>query len=283
MFGPEPSWSGHYASPRSKPWVPNSHQDQAREREPRLINILLVTSDQKEGDELVSVLLGEQITTVVAASEAEALRELNRRPTDAVIVGTAAQGDWQVRLCAKIRERTSVPVLVVGSKRQEQTLARCLDMGADAHVLGPFSREVLLSQLYALLRRAGLARPGVDGKYDIGTLGIDLFAREVVVDGKPVELTRTEFEIVRCLLNNSGRALSYRSLVRQAQGYDCSPEEARNLLKVHIHNLRQKIEPFPKKPAHILNVRGFGYLFERRRFKRAAPENQDDTALLTES
>jgi DNA-binding response OmpR family regulator len=129
----------------------------------------------------------------------------------------------------------------------------------------------------------GLARPGVDGKYDIGTLGIDLFSREVRVGGKPVELTRTEFEIVRCLLNNSGRALSYRSLVRQAQGYDCSPEEARKLLKVHIHNLRQKIEPFPEKPAHILNVRGFGYLFERRRFKRDAPENQDDTSLLTES
>jgi DNA-binding winged helix-turn-helix (wHTH) protein len=54
-------------------------------------------------------------------------------------------------------------------------------------------------------------------------------------------------------------------------------------LKVHIHNLRQKIEPFPEKPAHILNVRGFGYLFERRRFKRDAQENQDDTSLLTGS
>ena len=175
------------------------------------------------------------------------------------------------------------PLLVVGSKKHEPALARSLDMGADAHVLSPFSKGVLLSQLYALLRRMGLARPGVDGKYDIGTLGIDLFSREVRVGGKPVELTPTEFEIVRCLLNNSGRALSYRSLVRQAQGYDCSPEEARRLLKVHIHNLRQKIEPLPAKPAHILNVRGFGYLFERRRFKRDAQENQEDTPLLTES
>jgi len=73
---------------------------------------------------------------------------------------------------------------------------------------------------------------------------------------------------MHCLLNNSGRALSYRSLVRQVQGYDCSSEEARKLLKVHIYNLRKKIEPLPEKPTHILNVRGFGYLFERRRFDR---------------
>jgi two-component system response regulator RegX3 len=248
-----------------------------------LINILLVTSEQKEGDELTAVLLGEQMTTSVALSEAEALRELERRPPDAVIVSIAPPGDWQVQLCQQMRERVMVPLLALGRGEQEPALARCLDLGADAHVLSPFSNEVLLSQLYALLRRVGLARPGAEGKYDIGTLGIDLFAREVRLRGQPVELTRTEFEIVRCLLNNSGRALSYRSLVRQAQGYDCSPDEARRLLKVHIHNLREKIEPFPEKPVHILNVRGFGYLFERRRFKRETPENQDDTSFLTES
>lgn len=248
-----------------------------------MINILLVSSDREVSDQIATVLLAEQMTTWTATDGAEALRKLDKQAPDVILVNIDQAGDWQVQLCAQIRERTLAPLLVVGSKNHEPALARSLDMGADAHLLSPFSKEVLLSQLYALLRRAGLARPGVHGQYDIGTLGIDLFAREVRVGGKPVELTPTEFEIVRCLLNNSGRALSYRSLVRQAQGYDCSPDEARRLLKVHIHNLRQKIEPFPEKPAHILNVRGFGYLFERRRFKRAAPENQDDASLLTES
>ena len=248
-----------------------------------MINILLVSSDQEVSDQLATVLLAEQMTTSTATDGAEALRKLDKQAPDAILVHIDQAGDWQVQLCAQIRERSMAPLLVVGSKNHEPALARSLDMGADAHVLSPFSKEVLLSQLYALLRRVGLARPGVDGKYDIGTLGIDLFSREVRVGGKPVELTPTEFEIVRCLLNNSGRALSYRSLVRQAQGYDCSPDEARRLLKVHIHNLRQKIEPFPEKPAHILNVRGFGYLFERRRFKRDAQGNQEDTSPLTES
>jgi len=247
-----------------------------------LISTLLVSADQEVGDQIASALLTEQMTTSIATDGAEALLKLDKHAPDAILVNIDGAGDWQVRLCAQIREGTTAPLLVVGSKRLEPTLARCLDVGADALVLSPFSKDVLLSQVYALLRRSGLARPGADGKYDIGTLGIDLFAREVVVDGKPVELTRTEFEIVRCLLNNSGRALSYRTLVRQAQGYDCSADEARSLLKVHIHNLRRKIEPVPERPVHVLNVRGFGYLFERRRYPR------DDTGVpvsgfLTES
>jgi DNA-binding response OmpR family regulator len=159
-------------------------------------------------------------------------------------------------------------LLVVGKRGEESALARSLNAGADAHLLKPFSRQIFLAQLYALLRRVGLSRPGHAGQFDIGRLAINVFRREVRVEGRPVDLTPTEFEIVRCLLNNSGRALSYRSLVRQVQGYDCSSEEARKLLKVHIHHLRRKIEPLPEKPAHILNVRGFGYLFERRRFNR---------------
>ncbi len=103
---------------------------------------------------------------------------------------------------------------------------------------------------------------------------------EVRVRGQPVELTPIGFEVLRCLLNNSGRALSYRSLVRQVHGYDCSSEEARNLLKVHIHNLRRKTEPDPRKPAHVLNVRGFGYLFERRRFRRDSPSEPISQRLL---
>ena len=247
-----------------------------------MINILVAATDQEVADEIARALLAEQMTASIALKAAEALRKLDKEPPDAVIVSLDPAGNWQERLCGQIRERVVVPLLIVGSKEQESALARSLDIGADAHVLIPFTREVLLSQLHALLRRVGLARPGMAGKYDIGTLAIDLFAREVRVRGKPVELTHFEFEIVRCLLRNSGRALSYRSLVRQVQGYDCSPEEARRLLKVHIHNLRHKVEPVPEKPAHILNVRGFGYLFERRRSPREGSDEPIHGA-LTES
>lgn len=89
-----------------------------------------------------------------------------------------------------------------------------------------------------------------------------------MVDGEPVHLTPTEYRILSCLVRNSGRALSHRSLVKQVHGYDCDLDEAREILKVHIHNLRRKIEPQPHHPRLIRSVRGFGYIFERRRYDR---------------
>lgn len=217
---------------------------------------------------MVEVLRGEEMTPSIAGNKEEALRQLDKEPPDAVIVNLDGPGNWQPDMCGQIRERAIAPLLVVGRRGQELALARSLDVGADAHLLSPYTTQIFLSQLYALLRRVGLARPSLAGRFDIGKLAIDVFSREVRVRGEPVELTPIEFEVLQCLLNNSGRALSYRSLVRQVHGYDCSSEEARKLLKVHIHNLRQKIEPDPQTPAHVLNVRGFGYLFERRRWRR---------------
>jgi DNA-binding response OmpR family regulator len=83
----------------------------------------------------------------------------------------------------------------------------------------PFTAGTFLSHFLALLRRVGLAPAGHAGQFDIGTLAINVYRRDVSVEGTPVELTPTESEILRCLLNNAGRALSYRSLAREVQGY----------------------------------------------------------------
>ena len=235
-----------------------------------MTTILVIDSDKRIADHMAKILQAEEMVASIATEGEEALQYLDEEPPDAVVLSLGSPGSWQEDLCQEIRERTIAPLLVVGKRGQEFALARALNAGGDAHLLKPFTTRIFLAQLYALLRRVGLSRPGHAGQFDIGTLAINVFRHEVRVEGRPVDLTPTEFEIVRCLLNNSGRALSYRSLVRQIQGYDCSSEEARKLLKVHIYNLRRKIEPLPEKPAHILNVRGFGYLFERRRFNREA-------------
>jgi two-component system response regulator RegX3 len=236
-----------------------------------MITILVVEPDHEVADMVVQILRSEGIDASVASDSDGALQEIDRNPPDAIVLTLGPGGAWGEELCREMRQRSIAPVLVVGTRRQQVPLARTLNAGADAHLLRPFTEQMFLSQVYALLRRVGLARPGHAGQFDIGTLAINVFRREVRVHGSPVELTPTEFEILRCLLNNAGRALTYRSLVRQVLGYDCTSAQARDLLKVHIHNLRKKIEPAPDMPAHLLNVRGFGYLFERRRFDRANP------------
>lgn len=235
-----------------------------------MIKILVVDSDRQGAESVTKILQAEEeeMVPLVAGDRQEALRRLHDEIPDAVILALGSSGGWAENLCREIRERSIAPLLVLGERGRAPALARSLNAGADAHLLKPFTAQMFLSQLYALLRRVGLARPGHAGQFDIGTLAINVFQREVRVQGHPVELTPTEFAILARLLNNAGRALSYRSLAREAMGYDCSSEEARELLKVHIHNLRKKIEPVSHKPAHLLNVRGFGYLFERRRFNR---------------
>lgn len=233
-----------------------------------MITILVVASDKRMADRMAKILQAEEMVASIATEGEEALRHLDEEYPDAVVLSLGPPGSWEHDLCREIRERTIAPLLVVGRRGEESALARSLNAGGDAHLLKPFTTRMFLAQLYALLRRVGLSRPGHAGQFDIGTLAINVFRREVRAEGRPVNLTPIEFEILRCLLSNSGRALSYRSLVRQVQGYDCSSEEARKLLKVHIYNLRRKVEPLPEKPTHVLNVRGFGYLFERRRFNR---------------
>lgn len=233
-----------------------------------MTTILVIDSNERIADRMAKILQAEEMVASIATEGEEALRHLDEEPPDAVVLSLGPPGSWEEDLCQEIRERTIAPLLVVGKRGQEFALARSLNAGGDAHLLKPFTTRIFLAQLYALLRRVGLSRSGHAGQFDIGRLTINVFRREVRVEGSPVDLTPTEFEILRCLLNNSGRALTYRSLVRQVQGYDCSSEEARKLLKVHIYNLRKKIEADPEKPAHILNVRGFGYLFERRRLDR---------------
>lgn len=234
------------------------------------MRILAVDSDRGMADRMAKILGAEGMAPCVATKAEKALRLLDEEHPDAVVLSLGPPGSWEHDLCREIRERTIAPLLVVGKRGQEFALARSANVWGDGHLLKPFTTRVFLAQLYALLRCVGLARPGHAGQFDIGRLAINVFRREVRVEGRPVDLTPIEFQMLSCLLNNSGRALSYRSLMRQVQGYDCPPDKARKLLKVHVHNLRKKIEEVPERPAHILNVRGFGYLFERRRFNREA-------------
>jgi DNA-binding response OmpR family regulator len=116
-----------------------------------------------------------------------------------------------------------------------------------------------------------------NGVLKYGDLIIDLERCEASVQGEPVKLTASEFRLLSCLARNPGRVLSSSSLVREVQGYDCSPQEAQGIIKVHVHNLRKKMKLGSKKTPYILNVRGFGYMFER----RSSPREESVNRILT--
>jgi two-component system KDP operon response regulator KdpE len=231
------------------------------------ITILLVESDREMARRIEEVLAAEGMRVIVAANREEVVSHTDDGEVDVVVLGLNRSQDAD--LCWRIRERTTAPLLVLPEDgTTEAVLARGLEWGADAYLEKPFTVQIFLAQVYALLRRIGGLRAGHAGQLQVGGLVINVTRNEVMMDGEPVHLTPTEYRILSCLVRNSGRALSHRGLVKQVHGYDCDLDEAREILKVHIHNLRQKIEPQPHHPRFIRSVRGFGYMFERRKYDR---------------
>jgi len=240
---------------------------------------ILVNQSEKAATQGVTTVLMEQGFEVESVySTEEALQKIASEPWDLVILDTRApQGDG-FEACQYLREHTTTPVIILSAQGQDNHIVKGLDAGADDYLVTPISAQVFLARVHALLRRAGRMREGVqNGVFRQGDLVVDFDRCEVSVRGQPVKLTASEFRLLSCLARNPGRVLSSRSLVQEAQGYDCPPEEAQAIVKVHIHNLRRKMGLDSQEPPHILNVRGLGYMFDR----RSAPREESANRILT--
>jgi DNA-binding response OmpR family regulator len=165
---------------------------------------------------------------------------------------------WQV--CKILRALSGVPIIMLTALSGDDEEARGLEAGADDYVVKPFSPKVLLARARAALRRAELTPDRMRRlAYQDEHLAFDLAKRQVLVRGQPVELTRTEYNLLECLLHNTDHPLTPGQILKQVWG----PRYAGNLRYVHVyvHRLRQKLEPDPQKPRYLLDVPGAGYRF----------------------
>jgi DNA-binding response OmpR family regulator len=146
-----------------------------------------------------------------------------------------------------------------------------LDMGID-YVSSAYQPDWLAAQLRAFLRRSGRER-SAPATIELGNLLIDLSQRQVTKNGDDVALTPTEFSVLRVLAERPGTVLPSGEIMQQVLGVRLTDAEAQDLLKVHIHRLRQKLEPDSDEPRYIRTVRGHGYMyaFERRSKERMHP------------
>lgn len=146
-----------------------------------------------------------------------------------------------------------------------------LDLGVD-HVITTVQPDLLAAQIRADLRRLGRERSAVN-VLNLDHLRIDLEQRSVTLGGEEVLLTRTEFDVLQVLAERPGVVLPSGEIMQQVMGVRMNESEAQDLLKVHIHRLRQKLDHDPGKPRCIRTVRGHGYMyvFERRSHERPAP------------
>jgi len=159
----------------------------------------------------------------------------------------------------EIRRFSQVPVIMLTVRGEDTDVARGLELGADDYVTKPFSHIELMARVQAVLRRVqGLPvteeRPFVSGK-----LSVDFASNEVRIDGKLVKLTSTESKLLYYLIKNEGRLLSHENLLRKIWGETYA--DAKDLLRVHIQHLRQKLGDSVELPSIIVTEHGMGYKF----------------------
>jgi two-component system, OmpR family, KDP operon response regulator KdpE len=160
-----------------------------------------------------------------------------------------------VEVIERIREWSQVPIIVLSVREREDDKVKALDAGADDYLSKPFGVGELLARIRAALRRSLKEAP--EPVYRIESLEVDLTRRRVSVHGEEVQLTPTEYELLRLLVTHAGKVLTHSQILRQIWGV--AYMEQPHVLRVNISNLRRKIEQDPTRPRFIITEPGVGY------------------------
>lgn len=219
-------------------------------------SILLVEDEKKIADITRAYLErdGFQVTHALTGEQAVSLL---KNPYDLIILDLMLPDYEGEEICSLIREDSDVPIIMLTAKSSEDDRVKGLGIGADDYVVKPFSPRELIARVNALLRRTKKDQKTIG--FSGGALLIDVKRHEVMLHGNPVTLTPTEFRILQVLSERPGQVMSRHQLVNAVQGYDFEGYE--RTIDAHIKNLRQKIEPDPRKPAFIKTIYGLGYKF----------------------
>ena len=224
--------------------------------------ILVIDDEPEMLDLLAEIFSHEGARVVTAASGREALRQFHACRPDLVVLDLMLPDMDGLEVCARFRQLSDVPIILLTALCRDQDIVAGLDCGADEYIAKPFSPEVLLAHSRAVLRRAELSSlPDQPIRYDDSHLFIDLERRQVRRGGTPVRLTSTEYGVLACLLRRMDQACSYAHILEQVWGqqYQDSPE----YIHVYVNRLRQKLEEDPAHPRYLVTVYGVGYAFRR--------------------
>ncbi|HYF28250.1 MAG TPA: response regulator transcription factor [Baekduia sp.] len=227
---------------------------------PGALDILVVDDDVPLRD-MLSRSFEREGHRVVAVGDAEAaLTEATGRGFDVVLLDVAlGPGPSGHDVARTLRARRNVvPIIMLTALDSEADAVQGLESGADDYVTKPFGLAELRSRIRAVLRRSTGQVLG-DGTVTIGPVELDPRRREVAVDGRPVRLTFSEYEVLHCLMGRPGRLFNRQELLRAIWG-DSAFRDPR-AIDVHIRHLREKLEAVPEEPQLILTVRGAGYRF----------------------
>jgi len=226
---------------------------------------ILVADDEPSVRESVGYALAQDGFDVdVARDGNEATEKVAGEtvPYDLLILDIMMPGPSGLDICREVRARSAVPIILLTAKDAEVDKVVGLEVGADDYVTKPFSVRELLGRVRAQLRRRALDRGPLNQavRIEAGPVAIDLVRHVALVRDVPINLTRSEFQLLRLLVSRPGEVFGRRQIMEELWQTEFDGDE--RACDVHISNLRQKVERDPQRPELVVTVRGVGYKFE---------------------
>ena len=217
---------------------------------------ILIVDDEKAIQRFLrNALSGGEFALHEAETGQEALAAAAQLRPDLIILDLGLPDMDGLEVISRLREWTWIPVIVLTVRERESDKISALDAGADDYLTKPFGIGELLARMRAALRRSVQEAP--EPVYTIEELEVDLLRRRVVVGGREIQLTPTEYDVLKMLVMHAGKVLTHRQMLSQIWGPTYL--EQPHILRVTISNLRHKLEPEPERPRYILTEPGVGY------------------------
>jgi two-component system, OmpR family, KDP operon response regulator KdpE len=216
---------------------------------------VLVIDDEQAVRRFLRTSLSAHGYDVVETTSGEdgILASINSQP-DIIILDLGLPDMDGITVTRRIREWSQTPIVILTVQDQDAVKIAALDAGADDYLTKPFSLGELMARMRVALRHQ---QPSVEPIFETGSLHVDMAARVVEVDGKEIQLTPTEYDLLRVLVKFAGKVITHQQLLREIRGVGYQTET--HLLRVHMSNLRAKIESDPTNPQYIITEAGVGY------------------------
>jgi len=222
---------------------------------------ILVVDDEERMARFIRLNLEHDGFQVIEAFKGmQAVGLLRDKMPDAVILDVMLPDIDGFEVLQLIREVSTVPVIMLTAKGEEEDRVKGLELGADDYVTKPFSPRELVSRVRAVLRRVEQASNTGEGTIEVDEhLKIDFGRREIRLDGEIIKLRPTEYRLLYHLVMNAGWVLTYDQILSKVWGYEYRDEP--HYVRLYVNYLRQKLEKDPANPVYILTERGVGYRF----------------------
>ena len=222
--------------------------------------ILLVEDEPAITEPLAEALEREGFQPILAGSAREALDRARTAMPDLVLLDIGLPDGSGLDVCRELRRASEVPIIMLTARGSEADRVAGLELGADDYVVKPFSAREVAARVRAVLRRAHPApADGAGEPIEIGEVTLDPGRHEARLAGRPLELSRKEFDLLQTLMESAGSVLTRETLIERV--WDMNWFGSTKTLDVHVSGLRKKLDDDPKTPRYIHTVRGVGFRF----------------------